>query len=226
MGELPAGANLLSQTQISDDWLDRRSVWIRSGIYGIICALSTYGISLLVNNSAINLFTAFAALIIINRTANMLNKSQELLEMIAISSGHPWHESVSTDDTSVFVRSENEWVALTPDVRLFATDDPLLNRSLLRDGDADGDVLIRWPGQIDSRVVALINMAQALATAQNRDEGAEDDFESARERENTAEGVLEREWLDTEGALEYEPGALLRKFKQSMNGDDGGKRES
>ena len=71
-----------------------------------------------------------------------------------------------------------------------------------------------------SDLITTVNMAQALASAQNRDEGAEDEFEAAREREKSAESVLDREWLDTEeGALEYEPGALLRAFKQSKNGE-------
>ena len=227
MGELAAEANLLSQTEIAEDWLNKSSVWIRSGFYSMICAIPIYILSMIVNNPAVNLLIALIALFIIFLTTNQLNESKHLLESIAVSTGHPWHKSVSTDDTTVYVKSEKDWVALKPDVRLFATEDPLLNRSLLRDGDADGDVLIRWPGQINPRVLALINMAQALANAQDREEGAEDEFESARERENSAEGMLEREWLDTEdGALEYEPGALLRAFKQSKNGDGNDKRES
>ena len=70
-------------------------------------------------------------------------------------------------------------------------------------------------------------MAQALASAQTREEGADDEFEAAREREKPAEGVLEREWLETEeGGLDFEPGALLRAVKQSKSGEDKGKPES
>ena len=61
----------------------------------------------------------------------------------------------------------------------------------------------------------------------NNKRSDDDEFEAAREREKTAEGVLDREWLDTEeGTLEYEPGALLRAFKQSKNGEDKDSRES
>jgi hypothetical protein len=78
-----------------------------------------------------------------------------------------------------------------------------------------------------SDLITTVNMAQALARAQTREEGDDDEFEAAREREKTAEGVLDREWLDTEeGTLEYEPGALLRAFKQSKNGEDKDSRES
>ena len=78
-----------------------------------------------------------------------------------------------------------------------------------------------------SDLITTVNMAQALARAQTREEGDDDEFEAAREREKTAEGVLDREWLDTEeGALEYEPGALLRAFKQSKNGEGKDSSES
>jgi len=47
-----------------------------------------------------------------------------------------------------------------------------------------------------------------------------DSFEAAREREETSEGVLEREWLDTEeGSIDYEPGAILRAFKRSKDSE-------
>ena len=98
------------------------------------------------------------------------------------------------------------------------TKDPLLNRSQLRNGGPDGDVVVHWNGEADERIIALINMAQALANAQDRDEGEEDDIEAAREREETGESLLEREWMDTdEGSVDYEPGAILRAFKRSKD---------
>ena len=73
--------------------------------------------------------------------------------------------------------------------------------------------------EIQSSVIAIINMAQALANAQDRGEGDIDSFEAAREREDTGEGILEREWMDTEeGAVAYEPGAILRAFKRTLDG--------
>ena len=136
--------------------------------------------------------------------------------------GHPWHDSEGTAETVVFVLDADEnWVALGPNVRLVSTRDPLLDRSLLRDRDSEGAVLVRWNGVADSKIVAIINMAQALANAQDRGEGDVDSFDAAREREDTAESLLEREWMDTEeGAVDYEPGAILRAFKRSMEGAD------
>ena len=69
--------------------------------------------------------------------------------------------------------------------------------------------------------MAIINMAQALANAQDRGENEADSFEAARDREETSEGILEREWMDTEeGSIDYEPGAILRAFKRSKDSDD------
>ena len=40
--------------------------------------------------------------------------------------------------------------------------------------------MVRWEGEADPKVLAIINMAQALANAQDRDEGSVDAFEAAR----------------------------------------------
>ncbi|MEE2758476.1 MAG: hypothetical protein VYA86_00645, partial [Candidatus Thermoplasmatota archaeon] len=156
----------------------------------------------------------------------IVKKKKSELDFIAISSGHPWHHSDDVDDTTVYVLDqEGQWISLHAEVRIATTDDPLLDRILLRNGDSEGEIVARCDSfpYIFSDVITIINMAQALASAQNREEGDVDEFDVAREREDTAEGVLEREWLDTEeGALEYEPGALLRAFKQSKGGDEKG----
>ena len=144
------------------------------------------------------------------------------LDVISISSGHPWHDLEGGDKTTVYVLSEgSQWVALEPNTRLVPTSDPLLNRTLLRNGDLDGEVLVRWDGEADPKILAIINMAQALANAQDRNEDDADSFEAARDREEAAEGLLEREWMNTEeGAVDYEPGAILRAFKRSVNEGD------
>jgi hypothetical protein len=60
-----------------------------------------------------------------------------------------------------------------------------------------------------------------LANAQDRDEDEIDSFEAAREREESGEDLLEREWMETEdGSIDYEPGAILRAFKRSKDSGD------
>ena len=224
MVEAPDDTRLLSETEIGDSWVDAKPIWVRSGF---LLLLLTIGLTILqyiglISTSHILLILMVLALVIMKVNWDRIVTMKRDLDVIAVSMGHPWHDSEGTAETVVFVLDADEnWVALGPNVRLVSTRDPLLDRSLLRDRDSEGAVLVRWNGVADSKIVAIINMAQALANAQDRGEGDVDSFDAAREREDTAESLLEREWMDTEeGAVDYEPGAILRAFKRSMEGAD------
>ena len=221
MVEAPGDSRLLSETEIGDTWVDVKQMRIRSYLLLLLLVIVLQiigGISFL----PLLLIVIVVGFVHGKLVGARIVRMKAELDVIAVSSGHPWHDSEGTDETVVFVRDdEGNWVALEPNVRLVATKDPLLERSLLRDNDPEGEVLVRWSGEADSRIIAIINMAQALANAQDRGEDEGDSFEAAREREETAEGLLEREWMDTEeGAIDYEPGAILRAFKRSKDGDD------
>ncbi len=221
MVEAPGDSRLLSETEIGDTWVDVKQMRIRSYLLLLLLVIVLQiigGISFL----PLLLIVIVVGFVHGKLVGARIVRMKAELDVIAVSSGHPWHDSEGTAETVVFVRDdEGNWVALEPNVRLVATKDPLLERSLLRDNDPEGEVLVRWSGEADSRIIAIINMAQALANAQDRGEDEGDSFEAAREREETAEGLLEREWMDTEeGAIDYEPGAILRAFKRSKDGDD------
>ena len=221
MVEAPGDSRLLSETEIGDTWVDVKQLRILSGLLMLLLIIVLQiigGISFL----TLLLIVIVVGFVLGKMIGSRIVQMKAELDVIAVSSGHPWHDSESTAETVVFVLDdEGNWVALEPNVRLVATKDPLLERSLLRDNDPEGEVLVRWSGEADSRIIAIINMAQALANAQDRGEDDGDSFEAAREREETAEGLLEREWMDTEeGAIDYEPGAILRAFKRSKDGDD------
>ena len=221
MVEAPGDSRLLSETEIGDTWVDVKQMRIRSYLLLLLLIIVLQiigGISFL----PLLLIVIVVGFVHGKLVGARIVRMKAELDVIAVSSGHPWHDSEGTAETVVFVRDdEGNWVALEPNVRLVATKDPLLERSLLRDNDPEGEVLVRWSGEADSRIIAIINMAQALANAQDRGEDEGDSFEAAREREETAEGLLEREWMDTEeGAIDYEPGAILRAFKRSKDGDD------
>ncbi len=223
MVEVPADSRLLSDTEVADSWIDAKRIWMQGGFY---CLLITGAFSSIAMLGVIKLNLAVlvilvTALLVLNQNYRKIVNARNQLDVIAISTGHPWHDSESTGDTTVFVLSDEKWVDLEPDVRIVPTPDPMLNRTLLRDGDSEGKVLIRWEGEADPRMVAIINMAQALANAQDRDDDDVDSFDAAREREETSEGILEREWMDTEeGSIDYEPGAILRAFKRSKDSDE------
>jgi hypothetical protein len=222
MVEPPADSRLLSDTEVADSWIDAKRIWMQGGFYCslIIIAFSTIAtMGILQWNLAI-LIISVTALLVLGQNFRKIVNARGQLDVIAISTGHPWHDSEATGTTTVFVLSDEEWVALGTEVRIVSTRDPILNRTLLRNGDSEGEVLIRWEDEADSRIVAIINMAQALANAQDRGEDDVDSFEVAREREETSEGLLEREWMDTdEGSIDYEPGAILRAFKRSKDSD-------
>ena len=232
MVEAPENSVLLSNTEIGTSWVDtKREVQI--GLFLSISGSLILSVILLIFGFGMeNSFLPIAAWILILTVwrVGVVKKKKSELDFIAIGSGHPWHHSDDVEDTTVYVfDQEKKWIPLHTDVRIAVTADPLLQRVLLRDGDSEGEVLARCENEpfSDVDVIKIINMAQALASAQTREEGADDEFEAAREREKTAEGVLEREWLDTEeGGLDFEPGALLRAFKQSKSGEDKGKPES
>ena len=226
MVEAPKNSMLLSATEIGETWVDTRREWmfglfqaILGGVF-LVVVLLVLGLG----RDTVQITVLIWAFTILAWRHQLIQKRNSELDFIAISSGHPWHHSEDVDDTIVFVLDQGEqWIALDSDVRIVTTSDPLLSRILLREGDSEGKVLARcefFPYAF-SDVMKIINMAQALGSAQNREEGAQDEFEAARERENTAEGVLEREWMDTEeGSSGYEPGAILRKFKRSKDSEN------
>jgi hypothetical protein len=226
MVDPPSDAKLLSDTEVADSWIDAKRVWMQGGLYIFMIGVSCFIIANfeIIHWNYIAPIIAVGILGVLAFSFQKIAASRNELDVIAISTGHPWHDSESIGRTTVYVLSEDKWVSLDGNVRLVATRDPILEKILLRDGDSEGKILARWSGELNQKVVAIINMAQALANAQDRDEGAVDTFESAREREETSEGVLDREWMATEeGSIDYEPGAILRAFKQSKDSEDGSK---
>ena len=225
MVEAPGDSRLLSETGIGDTWVDTNQIWVSGAIqfvlFGVIGVVLLHYLGMDIQ-SVLVLFIAPLGLTVISFKYQIIEKQKGELDVIAISTGHPWHDSEEVGDTTVYVLDQREeWIALEGDVRIVTTSDPLLDQILLRDGDTEGNVLARcnFSPYCFTNVIAIINMAQALANAQDRGEDDVDSFDVAREREETAEGLLEREWMDTEeGAVDYEPGAILRAFKRSFDG--------
>ena len=230
MVEAPENSVLLSHTEIGNAWVDTKREWM-IGLFQV----TLIGLPLYLLLIGVGVHQPIIPIVILVFSLSFwrfrrIEKTNTQLDFISIASGHPWHHSDDVNETTVYVLDqENKWIPLATDARIVTTPDPLLERILLRNGDSEAEVLARcdtFPFMFPD-VIKTVNMAQALASAQNRDEDAEDEFEAAREREKSAESVLDREWLDTEeGALEYEPGALLRAFKQSKNGEGKDSRES
>jgi hypothetical protein len=229
MVEIPSDSILLSETDVADSWIDAKRIWIQGVFYITLIAviISIIAELNLIKWNQATLIIALMVLGVVTMSFRKIVNTRNQLDVIAISSGHPWHDSEGVGHTTVFVLSQGEWIGLEADVRVVTTRDPILGLTLLRDGDSEGKILARWNSEIEPSIVTMVNMAQALANAQDRDEDEGDSFEAAREREETGEGLLEREWMDTEeGAVNYEPGAILRAFKRSVDGDSSDEEQS
>ena len=154
MVEAPADSRLLSDTEIADSWIDANRIWMQGGFYCslIIIAFSTIAtMGILQWNQSI-LVISVTALLVLSQNFRKIVNARNQLDVIAISTGHPWHDSESTGVTTVFVLGDEKWVGLHPDARIVSTRDPMLDRTLLRDGDPEGEVLVRWEGEADSRI--------------------------------------------------------------------------
>ncbi len=214
MSGFPRGARPMSDTETGDDWVDSTSIWKRCFLLifllGVICTL----ITTILGGITIWIVYALCIILLILNTISGVSKKRSLLSIIALGEGHPWHDFQGGGKTSVYLKDADEsWTKLKPKVRVIVTEDPLLARWMVRKEDVEGDVIVRWNHKPSDHFISLINMAQALADAQNRSVEEEDPIEEARIREDDDESLLEREWEDTEaGSIEYQPGALLRSF--------------
>ncbi|MDE0574920.1 MAG: hypothetical protein OSB32_05010 [Candidatus Poseidoniales archaeon] len=221
MVDAPSDSILLSETEIADSWINAKRVWMQGVFYFTLITVIFFIIAKLglIQLNQATLIVAMMAFGVAAMSFRKIGIARNQLDVIAISTGHPWHDSDGVGHTTVFILNQGEWVGLGANVRIVTTRDPMLDLTLLRDGDSEGKILARWGGEIEPSIMTMINMAQALANAQDRDEDEGDSFEAAREREETGEGILEREWMDTEeGAVDYEPGAILRAFKRTLDG--------
>lgn len=215
--DLPKGARQMSDTEIGDEWVDAGRVWR----WTAAVAIAVMGGALLLG-SIHALGVALLLLILPMWFAlRRIDSRRGGLAGIALSEGHPWHDAETTGQTTVHVRDiDDAWQALPARSRLVPTEDPLLGRILLREGDVEGPVLVRWSKGADRNLIPLINMAQALADAQDREVDAEDPIEAARAREASGDSLLEREWEETEaGSIEYKPGALIRRLNRPKDDD-------
>ncbi len=230
---LPTDAHLLSDTSVVDSWVNSTRHWMVSGLLvtGLMIPISLFVVISDESTTSLLLGAIAAAIIGIGYAVWSINNERAILDIIAVQEGHPWHDSDAQTSTGVFVLDrDEEWVEIPAETRLHLSIEPLLGGLLLRDGDDEGEVIVRWSGEMNDasgeKLVSLINMAQALREAQDRDIDEDDPFEVARERETGDDDhdhdLLEREWMDTTpGQIEVPLGAIIRKVTGSSEAEDG-----
>ncbi|MBT4059854.1 MAG: hypothetical protein HOE69_06070 [Euryarchaeota archaeon] len=223
MADLPDNASLWS---VNSDiaGIQRQNIInaVFTIIIGIFAIFFCFKILTLVNFSNILLqiiVVAIASAILWERLLKNV-KRNEILALVAIGTGHPWHPGESIDDTSVWVSDGTKWHEIPQKARLFAVGDPILARTLIKKDNMNGKIILYWNYPLNQnirKVISHINQALTFRDAQERDDGFEDPIEDARIREDEEFYPTKRVWQDTSvsGAMSPQPGALLRKMRRA-----------
>ena len=140
-------------------------------------------------------------------------KTAAALSIVATDSGHPWHPSDEDGDSNTYILDvKGEWVQLPPRSRIQIVSDPILKGWTVRDDDEDEKLHARL-GPISVDIVELLEevVNQALILTRTLTEDGDPTLRDARQRENDAEGILERTWMDTTpGQVEIQFGQMGR----------------
>ena len=130
MVEAPDDARLLSDTEMGDTWVDTNQIWFRGAIqfvfFGVIGIVLSHYLGMDIQGVLVG-FIAPLGLMLLGHKYQIIEKQKGELDVIAISTGHPWHDSEEVGETTVFVLDQDEqWIALEGNVRIGTTSDPLL----------------------------------------------------------------------------------------------------
>lgn len=140
-------------------------------------------------------------------------KIASALSIVATDIGHPWHPSDEDGDSSTyFLDVKGEWIQLPQKSRIQIVSDPFLKGWTVRDDD-DDEKLHGKLGPISEPIVELLEevVNQALILTRTITEDDDPTLRNAREREKSAEGMLERTWMDTTpGQVEIQFGQMGR----------------
>jgi hypothetical protein len=220
----PNGAQPLSGIDdIAAEWGQRPSL-IHSDIFQFLISLPiSYfigrSISSIFDGQSIIFLATFiplvAATIIyyIKRFKIRTNNHWMMIQSIAVEPGHPWLTKMRGDSSNVHVLlADDTWKSPALSDRLISQKDPFLGTTIIQPAGNDvkrlGTLEQDWPPELVRRWLELVNMALILGDSQQNNND-EDSFERGREREDTAEGLLDREWMDTTpGQYQIELGQL------------------
>lgn len=135
---------------------------------------------------------------------------------LAVNLNHPFMGDLELGEAVVMVQfSDGDWGDVGKG-RVRLTVDELMGGTLLIRDDDTYAVLGHFSSLPQThpalkRYVILINQAIALRDAVN---GDEDSIESAREREASDSGLLQRSWLEEQESIEIEPEGIFSKLRR------------
>ncbi len=158
------------------------------------------------------IFLSFIPTTIVFKQQIDIRSVRKALEIIGVDDGHPWHPADEGESTKTRVMNViGEWIPLPHSANISIHENSIIEGWTIR--DEDEEILLKLGPEI--RLNDAINMEiyinQALILSRAQEFEQDPTLTDARFRENSAEGFLEREWLDTSpGQVEIEFGQMGR----------------
>lgn len=196
----PAGTSLLASHA---DWQQQRSREQLVSLGWMVGAIVVGGgVSLVLPGSLATaplVLSAFALLVLFRQWLRRRTALAAVAASIAVEPGHPWSTADADGSGAVHLLLAGGWTELPAEGRLRALPMPMLGGQEVRLDDRDETRIGVWedgshPDARAMQLAELANMALSLRDAQARVLEEDDPFEAAREREDVAEGLLERSW--------------------------------
>ena len=158
------------------------------------------------------IFLSFIPTVIVFKQQIDIRSIRKALQIIGVDDGHPWHPADEGESTKTRVRNViGEWISLPHSANISIHENIISEGWTIR--DEEEEILLHLGSEIRHNdalnMEIYINQALILSRAQEFEQ--DPTLRDARFRENSAEGFLEREWLDTSpGQVEIEFGQMGR----------------
>ncbi len=158
------------------------------------------------------IFLSFIPTVIVFKQQIDIRSIRKALQIIGVDDGHPWHPADEGESTKTRVRNViGEWISLPHSANISIHENIISEGWTIR--DEEEEILLHLGSEIRHKdalnMEIYINQALILSRAQEFEQ--DPTLRDARFRENSAEGFLEREWLDTSpGQVEIEFGQMGR----------------
>ena len=158
------------------------------------------------------IFLSFIPTVIVFKQQIDIRSIRKALQIIGVDDGHPWHPADEGESTKTRVRNGiGEWISLPHSANISIHENIISEGWTIR--DEEEEILLHLGSEIRHKdalnMEIYINQALILSRAQEFEQ--DPTLRDARFRENSAEGFLEREWLDTSpGQVEIEFGQMGR----------------
>ena len=196
------------QEEILGEFNSKRMIFL--AFFTIILGFATLQYSRIFGTLIIIL--SFIPTAIIFKQQADIRSIRKALLMIGVDDGHPWHPAQEGESTRTSVMNVlGKWISLPHSANIALHQNQITEGWTIRD-DEDEILLnlgteIRHNDALNMEI--YINQALILSRAQEFEQ--DPTLRDARSRENSAEGLLEREWLDTSpGQVEIEFGQMGR----------------